>query len=141
MPEGSLPVRYLGVQLTTKRLSAADCEGLLAKISARIDSWIVKKLSFAGGLQLLSSVLLSLQAFWAEVFILPKKVIRMLEQKLNRFLWCGNDSKAKAKVAWDKLCVPKREGGLGIKRLEVWNQASMELVFKSRFSLGGLGRS
>jgi hypothetical protein len=137
MPEGSLPVRYLGVQLTTKRLSAADCEGLLAKISARIDSWIVKKLSFAGGLQLLSSVLLSLQVFWAEVFILPKKVIRMLEQKLNRFLWCGNDSKAKAKVAWDKLCVPKREGGLGIKRLEVWNQASMLNHIWNLFSKAG----
>lgn len=49
----------------------------------------------------------------------------MLEQKFNRFLWCGQDVKAKAKVAWDKVCAPKKEGGLGFKRLEVWNQASM----------------
>lgn len=33
--------------------------------------------------------------------------------------------KAKAKVAWDKLYMPKKEGGLGIKNIEVWNQASM----------------
>lgn len=99
-------------------LSIANCESLLAKISARIDlaeisarigSWLVKKLSFVGRLQLLSSVLLSLQIFWAKVYILPKKVIRLLEQKFNRFLWCGSDSKVKAKVAWEKLCVPKKE--------------------------------
>jgi hypothetical protein len=28
-------------------------------------------------------------------------------------------------VAWSKLCVPKQEGGLGIKRIEVWNKAYM----------------
>lgn len=43
----------------------------------------------------------------------------MIEQKLNRFLWCGQDSKGRAKVAWDKVCVPKKEGGLGLRRLEV----------------------
>ncbi|XP_062143871.1 uncharacterized protein LOC133851454 [Alnus glutinosa] len=103
MPEGSLPVQYLGVPLITKRLSAFDCEVLVANISGRIDSWLVRNLSFAGRLQLISSVLFSLQVFWARISILPKKVIRILEQKFNRFLWCGKDSKAKAKVAWKKL--------------------------------------
>lgn len=51
------------------------------------------------------------------MFILPKKVIRLLKQKFNQFLWCGNGSKAKAKVSWDKVCCPK-EGGLGRKGLE-----------------------
>jgi hypothetical protein len=78
MKEGLFPVRYLGVPLITKRLSAADCEGLLAKFTARIDSWCVKHLSFAGRLQLISSVLFSLQVFWSRGFILPMKVIRML---------------------------------------------------------------
>jgi hypothetical protein len=63
--------------------------------------------------------------FWTRVFVLPQKIIHLLEQKLNRFLWCGSDVKAKAKVSWEKICVPKKEGGLGIKRLEVWNKASM----------------
>jgi len=125
MSEGSLPVRYLGVPLISKRLSVADCEALVAKVSGRIDSWLVRHLSFAGRLQLLSIVLFNIQVFWARVFILPKKVIRFLEQKVNRFLWNGNDTKAKAKVSWEKICVPKSEGGLGLKRLESWNQAAM----------------
>jgi hypothetical protein len=125
MHEGSLPVRYLGVPLITKKLSGLDCEALVAKVAGRIDSWLVKHLSFAGRLQLVSSILFSLQIYWSKVFILPEKVTRLLEQKFNRFLWCGNDSKAKAKVSWDKVCCPKDEGGLGLKGLEVWNRAAM----------------
>jgi hypothetical protein len=117
MPEGSLPVRYLGVPLITKRLSAMDCDALVAKIAGRIDSWLVRHLSFARRLQLISSILFSLQVFWARVFILPKKVIRLIEQKFNRFLWSGKDTKAKAKVAWDKVCFPKSEGVLGLGNL------------------------
>jgi hypothetical protein len=86
-----------------------DCDSLVNKITAQVDSWLVKKLSFAGRLQLISSILLSMQVFWDKVFILPKKVIRLIEQKLNRFLWSGRDTKARAKVAWSKLCVPKQE--------------------------------
>jgi hypothetical protein len=37
----------------------------------------------------------------------------------------GSNENAKAKVAWEKVCVPKKEGGLGLKRLNVWNQAAM----------------
>jgi hypothetical protein len=33
------------------------------------------------------------------VFIFPKKVVKLLEQKLNQFLWCGEDTRARAKVA------------------------------------------
>lgn len=125
MSEGTLPVWYLGVPLISKRLSAIDCDILVAKVVNRIESWLVKNLSFAGHLQLITSVLCSFQVFWSRVFILPKKTVKLLEQKLNRFLWCGKDARAKAKVAWDKVCVPKKEGGLGIKKLDIWNQASM----------------
>jgi hypothetical protein len=76
--------------------------------------------------------------FWTQVFVLPKKIIHLLEQKLNRFLWCGLDVKAKAKVSWEKICVPKKEGGLGIKRLEVWNKASMMIHIWSLFARVGL---
>jgi hypothetical protein len=51
-------------------------------------------------------------------------VIRSIKQKFNRFLWNGNEvCFAKEKVSWDLICVPKREGGLGLKRLEEWNRA------------------
>jgi hypothetical protein len=61
----------------------------------------------------------------------------LIEQKLNRFLWSGRDSKAHAKVAWSKVCLPKRERGLGIKSIAVWNQASMLNHIWNLFSKAG----
>jgi len=137
MAEGKLPVRYLGVPLITSRLSAADCERLVAKFTSRVESWCSKHLSFAGRLQLMSSVFFSLQVFWSSIFILPKAVIHLLEQKLNRFLWSGKDEKAKAKVSWVKVCVPRKEGGLGLKRKEDWNKAAMLRHIWNLFSRTG----
>jgi hypothetical protein len=95
----------------TERLLAGDCECLVNKITSRMDTWLTKHLSFAGRLQLLSSILFSLQIFWSRIFILPKKIVCLIEQKFNRFLWNGKDEKAKAKVAWETICMPKKEGG------------------------------
>ena len=42
------------------------------------------------------------------------------------FLWSGPDLKYKgAKVSWVDISLPKNEGGLGIKNLEIWNKAVM----------------
>jgi hypothetical protein len=126
MKEGQLPVRYFGVPLISSNLSAADCRMLMEKISGRLDSWTSKKLSFAGRLQLISSVLYSLQVYWMGIFILPKKILKDIIQKCNRFLWNGKEgSSAKAKMAWKELCFPKKEGGQGLKDLDAWNKSSM----------------
>lgn len=121
MKEGKLPVRYLGVPLISKKVSSSDCESLLEKMSSRINSWLSKHLSLAGRLQLLSSVLYSIQVYWSNIFILPKKVIRSIEQKFNRFLWNGNElCSPKAKVAWDLMCTQEGRwvGFEGVRRLE-----------------------
>ena len=54
---GSLPMKYLGLLLISSKLSHYDCQPLLDKIIARIQSWTSSSLSFAGRLQLISSVL------------------------------------------------------------------------------------
>ena len=75
---GQLPVRYLGVLLITKRLSAADCTLLIEKITVRINCWTSKLLSYVGRLQLIQSVLFSIQNYWCRQFILPKGVIKVI---------------------------------------------------------------
>ena len=83
---GDLPVKYLGLPLITSRLSAADCKPLIDSINARIKSWIVRYLSFAGRLQLIQSVISSIQSFWSSLLILPKKVTKRVEQIIKNFL-------------------------------------------------------
>ena len=49
-----------------------------------------------------------------------------MKQKLNIFLWGDNDTHhARAKVEWNSICVPKKEGGLRLKKLEEWNKAAI----------------
>jgi hypothetical protein len=76
--------------------------------------------------------------YWNDIFILPKKIIRDIEHKFNRFMWNGNIvGSAKAKISWKDLCFPKKEGGLGLKSLKVWNQTSMLRHVWSLFARSG----
>ena len=119
-----LPIRYLGVPLTSKRLGVHDCKGLIEKVKSRILNWKNKCLSYAGRLQLVASVLESLHVYWASVFLLPQAVINDINKLLKNFLWSqGETSKGKAKVAWENICKPKKQGGLGLKDIGVWNKA------------------
>ncbi|XP_022024397.1 uncharacterized protein LOC110924709 [Helianthus annuus] len=125
--EGSLPVRYLGVPLISSRLLYNDCQILIEKLDKRIMHWRNKLLSFAGRLQLIISVLSSLHIYWSSVFLLPNRVIISLEAKMRNFLWSQDSSfqKGRAKVSWKSVCVPKNEGGLGIRRIADVNTALM----------------
>ncbi|KAL0011059.1 hypothetical protein SO802_006167 [Lithocarpus litseifolius] len=100
-----LPVIYLGVLLISGKLTENDSKPLIDKITARTDSWAAKSLSYAGRLQLIQSVIFSLQGYWSGMFILPKKVIKAVEQKLGSVLWNGSNtsaSRAKVSIVLDK---------------------------------------
>ncbi|KAL0290462.1 UNVERIFIED_CONTAM: hypothetical protein Sradi_7049400 [Sesamum radiatum] len=115
--EGNLPIKYLGVPLTASRLTVADCRPILEKVSARLAGWAHLNLSLAGRAQLLKSVLASLHMYWSSVFLLPKSIIKIIEQRMRSFLWQGVSGSGLAKVAWDQVCKTKEEGGLGIRRV------------------------
>ncbi|GJT82364.1 putative non-LTR retroelement reverse transcriptase [Tanacetum coccineum] len=96
---GTLPVRYLGLPLLTKKMGAADFAPLIEKIKLQISTWTARQLSFAGRLQLLSSVIFSLTNFWMAAFRLPKSCINKIDKLCASFLWSGPDLKTtKAKL-------------------------------------------
>ncbi|CAA7058279.1 unnamed protein product [Microthlaspi erraticum] len=112
---GSLPVKYLGLPLLPHKMRRQDYQPLIDRVIARISSWPVKRLSFAGRLQLIQLVLSSMINFWAAVFPLPSSCIERLEKICNAFLWSGAPESARgAKIAWDSVCSPKAAGGLGL---------------------------
>ncbi|KAJ0935111.1 putative RNA-directed DNA polymerase [Helianthus annuus] len=122
--EGALPVRYLGVPLISSKLSYKDCKVLVEKMEKKIDNWTTKSLSFAGRLQLVNSVLSAMHIYWATVFLLPARIVTDLEKRMRDFLWSGNYHKTvKPKVAWKVVCLPKDEGGLGIRSISAVNKA------------------
>ncbi|GJS81487.1 putative reverse transcriptase domain, reverse transcriptase zinc-binding domain protein [Tanacetum coccineum] len=117
--EGELPVNYLGVPLIFSRLLNRDCKVLVEKARNRIGDWKNKSLSFAGRLQLCKSIIASMQVFWAYVLVIPMGIVYDIQQLIRGFLWCNVEYKrGKAKVAWVDICLPKKEGGLGLRSLE-----------------------
>lgn len=47
---------------------------------------------------------------------------------IRGFLWCQGDlNHGKAKVPWHVVCLPKSQGGLGVRNLELWNVALMSV--------------
>ncbi|GJS56719.1 RNA-directed DNA polymerase, eukaryota, reverse transcriptase zinc-binding domain protein [Tanacetum coccineum] len=85
--EGSFPIRYLGIPLNVNRIVRDDCTVLLDKVKKRVEDWRNKSLSFAGRLQLIASVLSSLNVFWASMFILPQGVCDEIDKIFKEFLW------------------------------------------------------
>ncbi|GJV94910.1 hypothetical protein Tco_1546487 [Tanacetum coccineum] len=124
--EGELPVKYIGVLLISSRLLNRDCKILVEKFANWIGDWKNKSLLFAGRLQLCKSVLSSMQVYWVAVLVIPIGIIQEIQQLMRGFLWCNGELKhGKANVAWDVICLPKWEGGLGIRSLEIFNIALM----------------
>ncbi|KAL0386040.1 UNVERIFIED_CONTAM: hypothetical protein Sradi_2998300 [Sesamum radiatum] len=69
----------------------------------RIKGWDGIMLSFAGRVQLIKSVLLALQMYWAMAFIFSKGIIRDIEKRLRSFLWNGTMGVGYAKVSWHQI--------------------------------------
>ncbi|XP_071688671.1 uncharacterized protein [Rutidosis leptorrhynchoides] len=108
-----------GVPLVLSRLHIRDCKPLVEMVKKRINDWKNKFLSFPGRVQLISSVLESMQIYWYSVFVIPDTIIKEIEKLIRGFLWCkGEMKRGKAKVKWGVVCLPKIEGGLEIKRLK-----------------------
>lgn len=126
LSSGKLPFRYLGIPLNSKRLSIADCDHLVDKMTSRIRGWKVKNLSYAARLQLVNVVLMSIPTYWCQIFILPKMVIKKVNAVCCAYLWNADHSNTKpGLVRWEHICKPKKERGLDIRNLEVWNMVAI----------------
>lgn len=111
---GDLPVRYLGVPLTSRKLNANDCQILVDRITLRINHWAARFLSYVERLQLIQSVILSMQSYWCRHFILPKAIIQNIDRLCTRFFWHGDTCSAKgARVSWGQIVLLNLREGLG----------------------------
>ncbi|CAA7013050.1 unnamed protein product [Microthlaspi erraticum] len=122
--EGSFP--YLGLPLSSQRLSISVMQPFIEKIRNKLNSFTVRFLSFAGKIKLVSSVIYGMVNFWSQVYSLPKAFYTKVDSMCSAFLWKNKtDSASGARVAWRDVCKPRSEGGLGVRNLH-----EFEVVFK-----------
>ncbi|XP_019151891.1 PREDICTED: uncharacterized protein LOC109148613 [Ipomoea nil] len=117
--------KYLGLPAFIRRNKKAAFSYIEDKIRQRVVSWNKKLLSQAGKEVLLKSVAQAMPTFSMSVFLLPMGICTAIERTMNRYWWgSGNDCGIHWK-AWDKMCIPKKHGGLGFKELHAFNYLAM----------------
>ncbi|GAV92186.1 LOW QUALITY PROTEIN: zf-RVT domain-containing protein, partial [Cephalotus follicularis] len=122
---GTLPLKYLGLPLVSRGLSAADCKCLSLRMADMIQNWTSKCLSYAGRAQLIQATLSGVKNFWLHNMVLPKATMKECESIMRRYLWAGSGGRKRSKISWARVCKPKDEGGLGLRRATDCNKATI----------------
>ncbi|KAH9763510.1 reverse transcriptase domain-containing protein [Citrus sinensis] len=83
--------------------------------------------SKAGKEILLKTVAQAMPNYTMNIYLLPLELCRELERMMNSFWWGkkGNGSGGITWMKWDRLCKPKTHGGIGFKRLHLFNVAML----------------
>lgn len=114
---GKLPTPYLGLSLCLK-LEANFWNEILDRFHNKLAGWKGVILSQARKVQLLKAPLQNLQVYDLSMFKIPLNYVDLIEKIQKRFLWSRvEDKKRLSLVAWEKLCKPKKLGGLGIRNI------------------------
>ena len=119
---------YLGIPFTLTRRQTHLFQPLLQKVNLKVDAW-KKYLSKAGKLIMIKSILQAIPLHLMSCIKLPQGVCLNLEKAIRKFFWgvggrrgCQRDKKIHW-VGWDILCQRKVEGGLGLRRIGLFNQS------------------
>lgn len=122
-----LPVRYLGIPLSSTNLRDKDCVSLIEKIKLKVGGWENRMLSLSGRLELIKYTIYPIIQFWMQCFRLPVSTVQKIKHLILNFLWKSRNSK----IPWEILCREKEEGGMGLRNLEELNRALyVKLIWK-----------
>ncbi|XP_026428491.1 uncharacterized protein LOC113324385 [Papaver somniferum] len=132
MKLSDFPDKYLGVLLVKGKVKTEHLWSFVEMLQKRLATWTCKLLNFQASLTLIKFVLSRIPLYNMSIYRWPRKMIEACERILRNFLWSGNAEEQKyIIIAWDKVCVPLEEGGLGIRRFEDINKALlMKLLWK-----------
>jgi hypothetical protein len=97
-------------------------EPMITVVRNRLGSWGNKYVSLGGRIVLINAVLNAILIFYLSYMKMPKKVWKELVKIERVFLWAGLTKITKTCwVRWDVICRPKKEGGLGVRDLQLVN--------------------
>jgi hypothetical protein len=104
---------------------AAQLQYLVDAVANRLPSWRASLLNRAGRLELVRSTLAAIPIFSMMSLDVQIETLLAIEKILRGFLWKGRKDAhgGHCLVAWDRVCMPKELGGLGILNLRRMNLA------------------
>ncbi|GLT97931.1 hypothetical protein SLE2022_154720 [Rubroshorea leprosula] len=128
--------KYLGFPIVSKKPTKSDLEFIINKAKQKLSGWKAKLLSPAGRLTLIKSTLCALPMHVMQCTSLPVSICTSLDKLIRDFLWLDEPDKRKLHLmGWDTICLPKEQGGLGIRKCNKLNQASILKLIRRFFTL------
>lgn len=120
--EGGIGI-YLGLPEQIGNRKSDIFVAIIEKVKAVTQGWKQRYLSLGGKETLLKAIAQAMPIYLMRVFKLPKEVCEEINSILAHFWWSSGEKRGLHWYAWKRVCTPKREGGLGFKDLEMFNQA------------------
>jgi hypothetical protein len=129
----SIPFVYLGLLVGANPRRVSTWEPLLESIRRRLGVWGNKFVSFGGRIVLLNAVLNAISVFYLSYLKIPVQVWKKIRRIQREFLWGGRMGRKKiCWIKWDTICLPKKNGGLGVRDIRTVN---ISLLAKWRWKL------
>ena len=121
---GTLPFTYLGLPLEISKPKIVDFLPLVTRCERRV-ACTSAFLYQAGRLEVTNAIFTALPMYFMSTFRLHKTIIKQIDKYRKHCLWRGADINAKQppKTTWEYVCLPKKEGGLGVLNLKTQNEA------------------
>ena len=124
VPAVSQYEKNLGLPSFVGRAKKQSFSYIRERVWSKIKGWKEKLLSQAGHEVLIKPVLQAMPTFTMGCFKLPKSLCKDIESMIRKFWWGYKGEARKIHwVGWNKICLPKSQGGLGFRDIENFNLA------------------
>ncbi|KAG7556714.1 Ribonuclease H domain [Arabidopsis suecica] len=116
--------KYLGLPEQFGRKKVELFEYIVKKVKERTEGWTYKYLSPAGKEIVIKAIAMALPVYSMNCFLLPTTICNEINSVVTSFWWGQENGRRKIPwVAWKRMTLPKKEGGLGFKDLHEFNRA------------------